>query len=292
MNRKAISVLPVMIILLIGFGVGLYYAGFFSSPINGTTPTTTTGTTPTSTTTTTTTTTTLPPSLLDIITTRGSIIVGTSSGWLPYEMINSTTSELEGFDIDLVEMIADYLNVTVDWIDMDFDALVGSCLTGTIDMIAAATPLTPERAEVLAPSIPYIYANGCLVAKSDSLLVIEDLTELEGYDVGVLVNTAGDYEISDLIDSGYSINLHRYVQAGVLFADLNTSLLDAVYVELPSYTIYNETYSLKFLLCIDYPPTVLYCQQESTDLLEVIDLVISDARSDGRLEALIVKWFS
>jgi ABC-type amino acid transport substrate-binding protein len=206
-------------------------------------------------------------------------------------MINTTTGEIEGFDIDIVDMIADYLNVTVDWADMDFDALFGSCQAGTIDMLAAATYLTPARAEVLAPSIPYLYTNACLVAKSDSLLVIENLTELEGHDVGVLTGSSGDYELSDLIDSGYSINLYRYVQASTLFSSLDAGVLDVVYVELPHYAVYNETYSLKSLLCIDTPPTVLYCRQESPDLLEVIDLVISAAKGDGRLDGLIAKWF-
>jgi polar amino acid transport system substrate-binding protein len=207
-------------------------------------------------------------------------------------MVNSTTSELDGFDIDIVDMIADYLNVAVYWIDMDFDALIGSCQAGAIDMIAAATSLTPERAEVLSPSIPYIHANGCLVVKSDSLLVIEDLTELEGYDVGVVSGTSGDYELSYLNDTGYSINLNRYVHASTLFAALDAGTLDAVYIEQPSITIYNETYSLKSLLCTDTPPTVLYCRQEYSGLLKVIDLVISAAIDDGRLDGLIAKWFS
>ena len=295
MKRDAIAAIPVIIILVVGFGAALYFSGFFASPINGTTTTTTTTSTTTSTTnttTTTTTTTTTPLSLLDIIIARGFMIVGTSSDWFPYEMINSTTSELEGFDIDLVDMIADYLDVEVYWIDMDFDALIISCIVGTIDMIAAATHLTPARAEVLAPSIPYIHANGCLVARSDSPLVIGNLTELEGYDVGVVTNSVGDFDLSYLNDTGYSINLHRYQQASTLFASLDAGVLDAGYVELPRYTIYNETYSLKTLLCIDTPPTVLYCGQESAGLLEVVDLVISGAIDDGRLDALIAKWFS
>lgn len=293
MNRNVIAVLSVVIVLLVGFGISLYFIDFFPNPTDGTTTTPTeTSTATTTTTPITTTTTTTPPSLLDIITLRGYIIAGTNSGWPPYEIFNTTSSELEGFDIDIVEMLAEYLNVTVDWVDMAFDTLFGSCQAGTIDMLAAATYLTPDRTEVLAPSIPYLYTNGCVIAKSDSLLVIGDLTELEGYYVGVITGSSADFEISNLIDAGYSINMNRYSQASILFAELDAGVLDVVYVELPRYTVYNETYSLKSLLCIDTPPIVLYCQQESTELLEVIDLVISAAKGDGRLEALIVKWFS
>ncbi|MHA2303453.1 MAG: transporter substrate-binding domain-containing protein, partial [Candidatus Thorarchaeota archaeon] len=46
------------------------------------------------------------PDDYDIIMDRGSINVGTNSGWPPFEMVNTTTDELEGFDIDLAEYVA------------------------------------------------------------------------------------------------------------------------------------------------------------------------------------------
>ncbi len=63
-------------------------------------------------------------------------------------------------------MIADHLGVTVTWNDMDFDALIGACTAGTIDMIAAAMFVTPVRAAQLAHSVPYIRTNEVVVVKS------------------------------------------------------------------------------------------------------------------------------
>ena len=51
--------------------------------------------------------------LVEEIQRRGELIVGTDAPWPPFELYNTTTSTWEGFDIDLSQMIADELNVTL-----------------------------------------------------------------------------------------------------------------------------------------------------------------------------------
>ncbi|MHA2145779.1 MAG: transporter substrate-binding domain-containing protein [Candidatus Thorarchaeota archaeon] len=43
----------------------------------------------------------------DVIQARGTIIVGTNTNWPPFEIYNTTTDQLEGFDIDLANLVAD-----------------------------------------------------------------------------------------------------------------------------------------------------------------------------------------
>ena len=95
--KKGVVIIGLIVCLVGGFGVGLL-TGVFIPEL------------PTST-------------LVEQIQARGIIIVGTSSDWPPFEIYNTTTEQYEGFDIDLTEMIADELDVTVQWTDMDFDAL-------------------------------------------------------------------------------------------------------------------------------------------------------------------------
>ncbi|MFW9805025.1 MAG: transporter substrate-binding domain-containing protein, partial [Candidatus Thorarchaeota archaeon] len=132
------------------------------------------------------------PDDYDIIMDRGTIIVGTNSGWPPFEMVNTTTNELEGFDIDLAEYVAADMGVTVDWIDMDFDALIAACDGGTIDMIASATFITRARSEVLQPLVWYIRTNEVIVVGANSTLEIDELADLLPYQVGVQTGTTED----------------------------------------------------------------------------------------------------
>lgn len=223
----------------------------------------------------------------DIITARGTIIVGTNSGWPPFEMVNTTTNELEGFDIDLAELVADYLNVTIDWVDMDFDALIGACQAGSIDMIASATFITAERTAVLQPLCWYIRTNEVIVVKANSSLVIDDLTDLVGYDVGVQTGTVEDEELSDIA----GINLARYPLVETMFQDLDSGALDAVYVDEPIVGLYSTVYSIKIIFTVTAPPTAFYIRYGSDRLSAAINSAIAEGFADGTVDELIAYWF-
>lgn len=223
----------------------------------------------------------------DVIMERGTIIVGTNSGWPPFEMVNTTTNELEGFDIDLAQLVADYLGVTIDWVDMDFDALVGACQAGSIDMIASATFITEERCAVLQPLCWYIRTNEVIVVKANSSLEIDDLTDLIGSDVGVQTGTVEDEELSDIA----GINVVRYPLVETMFQDLDAGALDAVYVDEPIVGLYSTVYSIKIIFTVTAPPTAFYIRYGSDRLSGAINSAIAEGFADGTVDALIAKWF-
>jgi polar amino acid transport system substrate-binding protein len=202
-------------------------------------------------------------------------------------MVNTTTNELEGFDIDLAEYVADALGVTVDWVDMDFDALIGACQAGTIDMVASATFITAARCEVLQPVTWYIRTNEVVVVKSDSVLEIDELADLGGLDVGVQTGTTQDEALSDIP----TITLHRYPQVETMFQALDAGTLDAVMVDEPIVGLYSTVYSIKIIFTLTAPPTAFYIRYGSDRLAGAINAAIADGFADGTVDALIAKWF-
>jgi ABC-type amino acid transport substrate-binding protein len=226
----------------------------------------------------------------DVIMTRGYIVVGTNSGWPPFEMINATTSELYGFDIDLAEMVGDYLGVNVTYIDMQFDALIAACQGGTIDMIASATFVTPERCAVLQPLEWYIRTNEVIVTKT-TFSALDNMTSLDnltGYDVGVQLGTTEDEELTDIT----GVVLHRYPLVETMFEDLDSGALDAVYVDEPIVGLYGGIYSIKIIFTVTAPPTAFYIRYGSDRLSAAINSAISEGFADGTIDALIAKWFA
>ena len=111
---------------------------------------------------------------LTTVQTRGTLIVGTSADYEPFEFLNST-NDVVGFDADLMEYIADYMDVTLVWNNMEFDSLVGAGTAGTIDVIAAAMFITEARAAVLQHSIPYLQTQMSVVVMNDTDLSISNL---------------------------------------------------------------------------------------------------------------------
>ncbi|MBS3795376.1 MAG: amino acid ABC transporter substrate-binding protein [Candidatus Thorarchaeota archaeon] len=230
--------------------------------------------------------------LLNTIQSNDEIIVGTSSGWPPFEMLNETTGELYGFDIDLVEYVADYLGVNVTWQDMDFDALVGSCQSGSIHMIAAATFATDARTDVLAASQWYMKSDQVLATLANFTLdEISNITELEGYTVGAQTGTVEAEQLEEYASAGYNIDVETYPRPDTLFQDLGDGIIDAVYVDAPVLQLYSDIYSLKTIYKESSPPYVFFIQKGNPELLEEIDDAIIAAHVDGTIDELIEKWF-
>jgi ABC-type amino acid transport substrate-binding protein len=259
-GRVMMSILLV-IGLVVGFGVGYMIPGL-TPPVT-------------------------PPDDYDVITDRGTIIVGTNSGWPPFEMLNTTTDELYGFDIDLAELVADYIGVTVEWVDMDFDALIGACQAGSIDMIASATFITAARCEVLQPLCWYIRTNEVVVVKANSTLTISSLDDLVGYTVGAQTGTTEDEELSEIT----GVDLVRYPLVETMFQDLNAGALDAVYVDEPIVALYSTVYSIKIIFTVTAPPTAFYIRYGSDRLSAAINSAIAEGFADGSVDALIAQWF-
>jgi arginine transport system substrate-binding protein len=74
------------------------------------------------------------------------LVVGTNSGFPPYEYIDET-GNIVGFDIDLAKEIAKNMNTTVRIEDLSFDALILSLNQGKVDLAIAGISITPNRLE-------------------------------------------------------------------------------------------------------------------------------------------------
>ncbi|MGY5874983.1 MAG: ABC transporter substrate-binding protein [Candidatus Thorarchaeota archaeon] len=224
----------------------------------------------------------------DVIQARGTMIVGTNSGWPPFEMVNTTDDTLIGFDIDLAQLVADYMDVTIDWIDMDFAALIGACQAGTIDMVASATFITAARCEVLQPVTWYIRTNEVIVVRDDSALVVNELEDLAGLDVGVQTGTTEDEAVSN---ATLGIDFVRYPLVPSMFADLQSGDLDAIFVDEPIVALYSEVYDVKIIFTRLAPPTAFYIRYGSPKFSGAVNSALAEGFEDGTIDTLIAKWF-
>ena len=238
-----------------------------------------------------------PPSgeLISKIKSRGELRVGTSTDYPPFEFDNITSGEIEGFDVDVSRLIADEIGVDLEMVNMDFDALIGACAAGIIDMIAAAMTYDPtsdigqERAQQLAPSIPYVTVAQVVIVTGDSALTINNLTDLLGYDVGCQSGTVMEAELDDILGMTYT----SFASALVLIQDLVSGIgIDAAYIDEPVFTTWNQTYDLKVILTTGTDPLSLWCRHEDPDLLYVINTVIlTGYEPSGTMYDLLDKWF-
>lgn len=192
---KSISITWLAIALVIGIIVGVIgcYAAFsFITPTTVVTappPTTVVTTIPTTVVTTVTITPQKSLTFIDMIKSRGKLIVGTSADWPPFEYIDAK-GNVAGIDIALAEKIAEALNVKLEIKDMKFAALIEALKGGQIDLILADMHITAEREKEVDFSKEYYIAYECaIVTLKNKASQFIDIPSLYGKNIGVQLGT-------------------------------------------------------------------------------------------------------
>jgi diaminopimelate dehydrogenase len=77
----------------------------------------------------------------------------------PFDTIDVDTQELAGFDVDLMNAIAEDQGFELEWINMGFDGLIPALQAGNIDIIASGMNASEERRQKVDFSTTY-YDSG------------------------------------------------------------------------------------------------------------------------------------
>ena len=132
------------------------------------------------------------------------IIVGTNAEFRPFTFINEQ-NEIVGFDIDVVNEVARRLGKTTMIKDLSFDMLIPEAQNGYIRMIAAGMTATPERAEQIFFTTPYLQGEPLVVVtrKENPINSLEDLKHHEvivneGYTADAYISAQPDIVVKRL----------------------------------------------------------------------------------------------
>lgn len=111
-------------------------------------------------------------STLDVVKERGTLIAGVKNDYPPFGYIDED-GEVVGFDIDIMEYVADHLGVELDLRPVTSANRIPMLSNETVDVLAASMTITQEREEVVDFSVPYIVIGGKFLVGADS--------DIEGY---------------------------------------------------------------------------------------------------------------
>jgi ABC-type amino acid transport substrate-binding protein len=124
---------------------------------------------------------------------EGQLLVGTDTPFPPFEI--GKPPDITGYDIEVVNAIAENLGLTVTYQDTSFDTIFRDTAQGKFDLAVAASTITPERSQTVDFSDPYYQANQSLIVTSDSdIATVEDLG---GATVGAQDGTTGEEYAND-----------------------------------------------------------------------------------------------
>jgi polar amino acid transport system substrate-binding protein len=139
--------------------------------------------------------------LLGVIQQRGTLVVGTSADYPPYESIDAS-GNFVGFDMDLVRAVGEKLGVEVEIQDMPFDTLIAAVQEGKIDAVIAAMQATAERDKMVDFTIPYRMTKDAFLGAADTTLTLEKPEDAAGKSIGAQTGTVQERWIQDTLVGG------------------------------------------------------------------------------------------
>lgn len=225
---------------------------------------------------------------------RKRYIVAVSPNRPPMEMINEEKS-IVGFDIDVIEALAERMDLNIRIIPVLRSNLFPGLLDETYDMaISAITPSEPGFADITGIDYSKSYLD-----LGDVIVTSEDFEEYTGPESlkGKIVGLREGSQSKQVLMGLGGITVREYKNVEQAFEDMATEKIHALSVDLPTAVQFvNHNIEYKEIFKIHpYPLTsakyVIAVKSGNAALLNKINTGIDKMKKDGSLNALIDKWF-
>lgn len=118
------------------------------------------------------------------------LVVGMELAYPPFEMRNER-GEPAGVSVDLARALGEALGMPVEIQNMPFDGLIPALKTGKIDLILSSMTATPERAQTIDFSEPYLRTGLCLLVGAKSPIQSIADADKAGLRIAVKKGTTG-----------------------------------------------------------------------------------------------------
>jgi len=236
-------------------------------------------------------------SVLNKIEESGVVVVGTSADYPPYEYVDESGA-YTGFDIELMEEIANRMGVDLEWTDMPFDSLIAAVQEGKIDMSISCFNYTEERDEKVDFSDAYYTSEDAFLVVEDFAATITNPEDVADYIIGVQSGTVqDDWVTTELIDAGLMEegNLSRYERVDQAALDLQAGRIDVLVADsVPAQSLMGQFGGFKIVFedMLYTGPINIVLPEGDAAIQEEINAIISDLQEEGFIDALAVKYFS
>lgn len=231
---------------------------------------------------------------LDKIKAAGTIKIGTSADYPPFEYVDSTGKKV-GFDIELMEELAKRLGVKVEWVDMPFDSLIAAVQEGKIDAAISAFNYTEERDKTVDFTDPYFTSEDGFIVAEGFTGKIEKPEDVGQYMVGVQTGTTQDGWLTDnLVKTGKlpEANLFRYDRVDQAVLDLQSGRIQVLMADLiPAKALVASQSGLKIAFegVLAGGPMNMVVPEGDTSLQQAFNELIKALTSEGWIDQLAIK---
>jgi polar amino acid transport system substrate-binding protein len=214
------------------------------------------------------------------------LTVGSDIPYPPFEQ--GKPGSYTGFDIELMEAIAEKIGRTAEFQDTSFETIFRDVAQGKFDAVISAATITPEREKAVDFSNPYYLSEqAVLVKEGSSITGIEDLS---GKVVGVQQGTTGQ-ELAK--EKAGASEVRPYPEGPDAVNALKSGTVEAVVIDAP--VAQNAVEKSGGVEIAEKVPTEedygIAVAQGNTELLDEINQGLKEIEEDGTYAKIYKKWF-
>jgi polar amino acid transport system substrate-binding protein len=226
---------------------------------------------------------------LDDIIEAGAIRIAVPQNYPPFGFAG-TDGKLEGYDIDVAELLARDLGVRLELVPVSSVNRIPYLQASKVDLIISSLGASPERAKAIAFSQAYAPFYAGVYGSSE--IKVASPAELSDKTIGVTRNTLEDLELTKVAPQDAAISrfddpasLQAALLAGKiqLVAEGNAAMA-ALAVAQPG-----RTFERKFIL--RQSPAHIGVRRGDIELRHWVDVFIYHEMLGGNLNQLSLKWF-
>ena len=229
--------------------------------------------------------------LLARIQARGYIVVAMEGTWAPWTY-HDENDELVGLDVDIAKLIAEGLGVEARFEEPLWDAILSGVDSGRYDIACNGVGYTEERAKSYLFTTPYVYTQKVLVVRADNdeIKTVEDLK-------GKKTANTSSSTYAALAES-YGATVEPVDNLADTILQVLQGRVDATInarVSIEDYLKQNPDANIKVVQVLSGDPVAYPLSMSekvnAASLVEAINAILAQAREDGRLAAISVKYF-
>lgn len=214
------------------------------------------------------------------------LTVGSDIPYPPFEQ--GKPGNYTGFDIELMEAIAEKMGRTAEFQDTSFETIFRDVAQGKFEAVISAATITPEREKAVAFSDPYYLSEQAILVKEGS--DITGLADLEGKIVGAQQGTTG-LELGK--EKANASELRPYPEGPDAVNALKSGTVEAVIINAP--VAQNAVEKSGGVEIAEKVPTEetygIAVAKDNTELLDEINQGLKEVISDGTYTTIYEKWF-
>lgn len=233
-------------------------------------------------------------SRLDAVIESHVLRVGTTGDYRPFTVLDKTTGEYSGFDIDMARSLAQALGVQIKFVPTTWGKLASDLSGGAFDIAMGGVSVTLDRQKTGFFSAPYLRDGKTPIARCADQDKFQTLAEIDRPGVKVIANPGGTNERFDRARL-HTAEIVVYPDNLTIFDQLANGRADLMITDASETRFQQKLHP--GVLCAIHPDRPFdfaekaYWMAPDPALKNFVDQWLHTAKETGEFDAVYAKWF-